>query len=152
MISRNLLAKLAGADQRLLAELEQAFRAVDESSSLASDSASATSALQDATVITLSPNDALANERVLKLGPGLKAKDDGTFLTISAPGFVRSRDYQAVMIAPGPVTLFLPANGTLISREVSGLRDYASDAAAATGGVPIGGLYHNAGAVRYRLA
>ena len=30
--------------------------------------------------------------------------------------------------------------------------NYASDAAASAGGVPIGGLYHNAGAVRIRLA
>lgn len=33
----------------------------------------------------------------------------------------------------------------------SGLGNYATDAAAATGGVVIGGLYHNAGAVRVRL-
>ena len=30
--------------------------------------------------------------------------------------------------------------------------NYATDAAAATGGVPVGGLYHNAGAVRIRLS
>ena len=30
-------------------------------------------------------------------------------------------------------------------------RNYANDAAAGIGGVPIGGLYHNAGAVRVRL-
>ena len=32
------------------------------------------------------------------------------------------------------------------------LGNYASDSAAATGGVPIGGLYHNAGAVKVRVA
>ena len=31
------------------------------------------------------------------------------------------------------------------------LGNYATDAAAAAGGVPIGGLYHNAGAVRQRI-
>ena len=31
------------------------------------------------------------------------------------------------------------------------LSNYANDAAAASGGVAIGGLYHNAGAVRVRL-
>jgi len=30
--------------------------------------------------------------------------------------------------------------------------NYLTDAAAATGGIPVGGLYHNAGAVRIRLA
>lgn len=36
---------------------------------------------------------------------------------------------------------------------VTGLpaQNHANDAAAAAGGVPIGGLYHNAGAVRVRL-
>lgn len=29
--------------------------------------------------------------------------------------------------------------------------NFANDAAAATGGIPIGGLYHNAGAVKVRL-
>jgi hypothetical protein len=33
----------------------------------------------------------------------------------------------------------------------SGSMNFASDAAAATGGIPLGGLYHNAGAVRIRL-
>ena len=31
------------------------------------------------------------------------------------------------------------------------LKNYATDAAAAAGGVPVGGLYHNAGAVRQRI-
>lgn len=35
---------------------------------------------------------------------------------------------------------------------LDGLRNYADDAAAAAGGVPVKGLYHNAGAVRIRLA
>jgi hypothetical protein len=35
--------------------------------------------------------------------------------------------------------------------QFTGLGNYASDAAAATGGVAVGGLYHNAGAVRVRL-
>jgi hypothetical protein len=30
--------------------------------------------------------------------------------------------------------------------------DYANDGAAAAGGVPIGGIYHNAGAIRIRLS
>lgn len=32
------------------------------------------------------------------------------------------------------------------------LGNYASDAAAAAGGVPVGGLYHTAGAVKVRVA
>lgn len=31
-------------------------------------------------------------------------------------------------------------------------RNYANDAAAATGGIPVGGLYHTAGAIKIRLS
>lgn len=34
---------------------------------------------------------------------------------------------------------------------VDPVNNFANDAAAATGGIPIGGLYHNGGAVRVRL-
>lgn len=35
---------------------------------------------------------------------------------------------------------------------IVGARNYASDAAAATGGVPVGGLYHTSGALKVRIA
>jgi hypothetical protein len=55
-------------------------------------------------------------------------------------------------VPPGEVILFLPPDGTLISStKIAGMGNYASDAAAAAGGVAIGELYHNAGAVRLRL-
>lgn len=38
-----------------------------------------------------------------------------------------------------------------VATDWSTLGDYADDTAAAAGGVPVGGLYHNAGAVRVRL-
>ena len=34
---------------------------------------------------------------------------------------------------------------------ISGIEEYADDSAAATGGVPIGGLYHTAGAAKVRI-
>jgi hypothetical protein len=39
----------------------------------------------------------------------------------------------------------------LIDTTATPLGNYASDAAAAAGGVPLNGLYHNAGAVRMRI-
>ena len=35
--------------------------------------------------------------------------------------------------------------------SILGLGDYANDGAAATGGVPVGGLYHSSGAIKIRL-
>lgn len=45
--------------------------------------------------------------------------------------------------------LTVDANGNL---KPGVLGNYASDAAAATGGVPIGGLYHSSGTVKVRVA
>ena len=73
------------------------------------------------------------------------------------------------LTAPGGtgsfITLILPAAGTLISDSepaklynktlekpaLSGLVNAASDAAAASAGVPVLGVYHNAGVLRIRL-
>jgi len=41
-------------------------------------------------------------------------------------------------------------NDYLVSDTIPAL-DYADDAAAATGGVPVGGIYHNSGTIRIRL-
>jgi len=51
------------------------------------------------------------------------------------------------------VGLFLSAKGTgSIIMSPDAVRNYANDAAAASGGVPVGGLYHVAGDVRIRIA
>lgn len=39
----------------------------------------------------------------------------------------------------------------VLSQGVSVDNDYANDAAAAAGGIPVGALYHNAGALRVRI-
>lgn len=39
----------------------------------------------------------------------------------------------------------------LLDTTATSLKSAANDAAAATAGVPVGGLYHNSGAVRVRL-
>jgi len=41
-------------------------------------------------------------------------------------------------------------NDYLVSETIPAL-DYADDAAAALGGVPVGGIYHNSGSIRIRL-
>lgn len=52
------------------------------------------------------------------------------------------------------VDLSLEPQGTegCVVFPTDGLRDYADDAAAATGGVPVRGLYHTSGAVKMRVA
>jgi hypothetical protein len=60
------------------------------------------------------------------------------------------------LVAAGEANINLslePAGTTgCISVPTDGLRNYADDAAAASGGVPVRGLYHTSGAVKIRLA
>ncbi len=59
---------------------------------------------------------------------------------------------QIFLLVKGQTTTAY-GNYFAMNLEVNGLpaMNFANDAAAAIGGVPIGGLYHNAGVVRVRL-
>ena len=164
-IPRYLLEKFFASEPRLLRAFEEQARAIGDNSTAVTATVASTKALQDATVLVLSANDALANERILRFGPGLNFDDDGTYLTISAQGVVLAQDYAVTMVAPADVILFLPPQGTLATRELAetlanktlaapslaGVGNYASDSAAATGGVAVGGIYHTAGTLKVRL-
>ena len=153
VIPRYLLEKHFGDDKRMIAEIEQLGNAVDETSATVAANLEATDALQDATVIVLSANAAFNNERILKLDPGLEALIDETFVTIRLKDVARALDVPVTFVAPAEATLTVPESGSLLTQESGGglLGNYASDAAAAAGGVGIGGLYHNAGVVHVRL-
>jgi hypothetical protein len=58
---------------------------------------------------------------------------------------VPSQIWRQYLLSVDPLLRALAVN------KVGPLVSAATDAAAATAGVPIGGLYHNAGAVRIRL-
>ena len=128
----------------------------------------ATEALSDAAVIVLSANEAFTNERVLKLGEGLSASDVDGELTIFADNELPHAlgGFRINFTATAATALSLPTQGRLATTDqpetllektlsapiVSNIGNYLDDAAAATGGVPVGGIYHNAGALRVRLA
>jgi hypothetical protein len=152
-IPRYLLERHFAGDKRMIAQFEEMNNAVVDTQGQTVANVAATELLQDATVIVLSSNGAFTNERVLKLGDGLEAVEDGTFVTVSLKDVARSQDYGVTFIAEGDSQIFVPLAGTMVTFEHAGdkLGNYASDAAAAAGNVPIGGLYHNAGAVRVRL-
>jgi hypothetical protein len=44
------------------------------------------------------------------------------------------------------------AHSGIIEIEAYAALDFANDAAAATGGVPLGGIYHNSGDLKVRVA
>lgn len=153
---------------RLVVAFEQQSQVLAETQDAVTTGAAATDALQDATVLTLSPNGAFNNERVLKLGRGVKAVDDGQFLTISASDEVPqvAGGFAVQLTAQGPTVLVLPLAGNLATQDqretlyaktlnmpsFTGLSDYADDVAAAAGSVPVGGAYRTGSAVKVRVA
>jgi hypothetical protein len=152
-IPRYLLEKHFGGDKRMIAQFEEMNNAVVDTQGQTVSNVAATEILQDATVIVLSSNGAFTNERILKLDDGLTATEDGTYVTVSLDSVARTQGYGVTFIAQGDSQIFVPLLGTMLTLEHAGdkLGNYADDTAAAAGNVPIGGLYHNAGAVRVRL-
>lgn len=86
------------------------------------------------------------------------ARAYGVLSAVNYIDFVNSVTGEPVRIlATGTdphVDLSLEPKGTegCVVFPTNGLRDYADDAAAATGGVPVRGLYHTSGAVKMRVA
>jgi hypothetical protein len=152
-IPRDLLAKYFAKDPRLLHAFENLGQAVTQSQAGVADTSSA---LDLAEIVTLSPNDAFSNEHVLSSGDGTTVNASPGAMQIDVDKSVaRVTGGGVTFQAPGKVTVTLPTRGTLLSDgdppSFSGLVNAASDSAAAAAGVGIGGVYHNAGALRVRL-
>lgn len=167
-LDRKLLAEVFPNNPRLVRAMEAQAQAVDDTASGLQTQATATDAMKDASVIVLAPNGAFEGERVLQLGAGLIGIDDGSTLTIATSSKVPlvNGDFTLFITLAGNSNVAIPlagalattgnvetlANKTLAAPKLSGLGNYADDTAAAAGGVPVGGVYHDAGALRVRLA
>jgi hypothetical protein len=155
-----------GLSPRTRAVLERAVATSQQVEAQQAVLAQATDRLEQATVITLSPNAAFTNERVLLLGDGLEAFDAGNTVTISLKNVMRwSGNFTFAANLLGNTSVVFPLTGqlatlsnvetlqrkTLDAPKLSGLGNYANDAAAATGGVPVGGVYRNGSALQVRV-
>lgn len=165
-ISRDVLVKMLDGNPRAVAQFEEIIQAVSDNSETTGANVEATTALSNATFLTLSANAELDNEFVLQVGEGLRieASDGIARLFLDAPILISGHTVR--LTTAGDSLLALPLVGVLATTEnaetlknktldapkLSGLGDYADDTAAAGGGVPVGGVYHNAGALRVRLA
>jgi hypothetical protein len=169
MIPRDQLAEAFPNNKRLQRAFEEQSRVVDETAAVVAGNLESTDAINNATVITLSPNATFTNERVLKVGPGIRATVDDTYVTLEVDPEGAARvegGYEVLLRAQGVTDLILPMSGTLATRagsetlqnktlagpKLSGLGNYTNDAAAAAGGVPVGGVYRNASALMVRVA
>lgn len=167
-LNRKLLGEVYPDNPRFVRAMEAQALAVDAATDGLDTQATATEAMQDASVIVLAANQAFNGERVLVLGQGLSGIDADGKLTLQTSGKVPlvSGDFTLLLALAGNTTVALPLVGTLATLanvetlsnktisapKLSGLGDYADDAAAATGGVPVNGVYRNGSQLMIRVA
>lgn len=148
LLTRQQIAEIVGNDIRKIKAFETLQKGVENLTAQTATNVGATTALQDATVITLSNNDTFTNERVLAVDPN--------FLTITDTGpngnvilgllyhIIVNGSYTLTFNTLSDTSLNLPPIGTLVESQLGG-NVYASDAAAAAGGVAIGEIYKKTG-------
>lgn len=166
-ITRDRLGKVFN-DVRLVRAFERQAQVVDENSDGLATTAVATEAMNEATVIVLSPNAAFNNERVLVLGEGLSGNDNGSELVVSISDSIPviSGGFKLFLAVAGDSSVALPLTGTLATIQnpetlqrktldkprVTVWGDFADDAAAATGGCPVGGVYRTGSNLKVRVS
>lgn len=167
-LNRKMLGEMFPGNPRFVRAMEAQAQAVDSATEGISTQAQATDAMQDASVLVLAPNGSFQGERVLQVGTGLKGVDDGATLTLKTSTRVplSSGDFALLFVLEGDTTVAIPLTGrlatvenaetlknkTLEAPKLSGLGDYVDDAAAAAGGVPVGGIYRTGSALKVRIA
>lgn len=135
--------------------------------STADAAVAATNDLKGASYLTLSPDAALTNERILTAGNLIDFDDGGAgaALTVKVDKLSIAGAFTVALTLSANTTLTMPVSGTLATvagtetlqnktlqaPSVSGLGNYANDAAAAAGGVPVGGVYRNASVLQVRV-
>lgn len=165
-ITRDVLSGVFGGNMRAVKQFEEIQERVATTSEAVTANLAATEKLEDATFVTLSANAELPNERVLSLGPGLTIDTsvEGVVKLTATVAATSGHDVQFSTV--GPTVLTLPPVGVLATRSqeetlsnktldapsVSGISNYADDAAAAAGGVPVGGVYRTGSDLRVRVA
>lgn len=154
-ISRADLAPIFGNNPRVLAQFEALQRKVVEHEGTIGVNLAATTALADATFVTLSGNAELANEYVLQVGEGLSLDASAGVLRLTMQAPVVSGGFRVRMVAAGDTTLALPVSGVVATREwfnAMAPGPYADDTAAATAGVAVGEVYRKGTKLAARMA
>lgn len=120
----------------------QLFARVQATGEAVTAGVGATTALADATVLTLSANETLANERILALDPtAFTFTDNGpgnTFALGLLYAIATTSGYRLTLNLDADTNVKLPVSGVIPSSSTG---PYANDAAAAAAGVQIGEIY-----------
>lgn len=139
--NRSDLTNAFPGNPKMQKAVEQLFERVTSTSAAVTAGVGATTALVDATVITLSPNEALGNERVLAVDPASLVLTDGgpgetIRLALRYP--IATNGYAVTLNFNADANIAMPLAGRVPS---SADGPYANDAAAAAAGIEIGEWY-----------
>lgn len=152
-LTRADLAAAFNGNEKLIRAFEKVLLTVASNKDISTSTAEATTELQDATAVTLSPNVTLNNERILAVASPLALDDQGpgndvvigmvidlTFPTIHA----------LIINLLTDTNITLPPTGRLLAADITNVT-YANDAAAAAAGIAVGEAYRQpAGVVTWR--
>lgn len=155
VVTRALLSELTKNPQ-LLQFLEQLFATGQNNSAQIEGAAGATRAIQDATVLTLSPNAAFNNERIILFDSTIFQVVDngpGNALTVTLISSVSTNGgFRLTFNLAADTNLDLPSSGKVLVSTITPAV-YADDAGAAAGGVGVGEAYRKTGGtVAWRVA
>lgn len=147
---------------------EGAQQAADQAQQAADEAVQATNNIIGASILVLSLDGTLTNERVLTAGNLIDFDDTGPngTLTVKVDKLAIAGAFTLGLTLTANSALTLPASGTLATLagtetlsaktldapKISGLGNYPDDAAAAAGGVPVGGVYRNGSVLMVRVA
>jgi len=141
-LTRHDLQGALGNNLKVIQAFEKLFRTLADTSNAVTAGAEATQALNDATVITLSANETLTNERVL-------AVDSGSMtIALTADNVVLSARvtvtgiFRCTLSLIADTNVSLPTGGRIPSSDDG---PYADDTAAAAAGVEVGEWYAKTG-------
>lgn len=151
-LTRDDLSRLFPNNLKAVIAFEQLFLRLGAATEAISAGVDATDALNDATIVTLSPNNTLNNERVLSVDPSsMTITDTGGSVILGLLSVIAATyGYRLAFNLGGDTDVTIPYSGTMLT---SGIGVYADDAAAAAGGVGVGEFYKRpAGGVAWRQA
>ncbi len=153
LLTRDDLSRAFPNNPKVVRAFEQLFAQGAAVATVQTAQTDATQALDQATVVTLSPNDTFSNERVLGVdGNTMAIQDTGTQVILSLINNVLTNGgYSCTFNLASDTALDLPSSGRVLTDAFLSDGPYASDAAAASGGVAVGRPYRRSdGVVAWR--
>jgi hypothetical protein len=151
---RDVLAASFNNNPRMITAFEQLLELLVGTLTTVEGASSAVVSLAATEFILAAASEGLTNGRVLADGRGITITYGSGTATISHP--IEVDGGEATFLLTGDTNLILPTIGTVattadIAAYIASAQDYANDAAAAAGGVPIGGIYRTASALKVRV-